>query len=54
MHVISIWVCTGDKVETAINIGRSCLLLTHKMNREDGSLFVVGDAPSDIWCDEKD
>ena len=38
---ISIWVLTGDKVETAINIGRSCRLLTNQMNREDGSLFVV-------------
>eukprot|EP01083_Nonionella_stella_P154256 496795_1 len=38
---ISIWVLTGDKVETAINIGRSCRLLSARMNREDGSLFVV-------------
>eukprot|EP01083_Nonionella_stella_P318754 1166768_1 len=29
------------KVETAINIGRSCRLLSARMNREDGSLFVV-------------
>ena len=28
---IKIWVCTGDKVETAINIGRSCNLLTARM-----------------------
>ena len=38
---ISIWVLTGDKVETAINIGRSCRLLSPKMNREDGSLYVI-------------
>jgi magnesium-transporting ATPase (P-type) len=28
---IKIWVCTGDKQETAINIGYSCKLLTAKM-----------------------
>ncbi len=38
---ISIWVLTGDKVETAINIGRSCRLLSPKMNREDGSLYII-------------
>lgn len=26
------WVLTGDKVETAINIGYSCELLTNEMN----------------------
>ena len=26
------WVLTGDKVETAINIGFSCKLLNHEMN----------------------
>ena len=26
------WVLTGDKVETAINIGHSCKLLHHDMN----------------------
>jgi len=29
---IQIWVLTGDKVETAINIGFSCELLTNDMN----------------------
>jgi len=38
---ISIWVLTGDKVETAINIGRSAKLLSNKMNRLDGSLYVI-------------
>lgn len=28
---INIWVLTGDKKETAINIGYSCRLLTHGM-----------------------
>jgi len=29
---IQLWVLTGDKVETAINIGFSCRLLHHEMN----------------------
>ena len=29
---IKIWVLTGDKQETAINIGFACALLTHKQN----------------------
>jgi len=29
---IKVWVLTGDKVETAINIGQSCQLLTQKQN----------------------
>jgi magnesium-transporting ATPase (P-type) len=29
---IQIWVLTGDKIETAINIGFSCQLLTNDMN----------------------
>lgn len=28
---INVWVLTGDKQETAINIGYSCKLLTHGM-----------------------
>ncbi len=36
---IKIWVCTGDKVETAINIGRSCRLLTPRMRGKN--LLVV-------------
>jgi magnesium-transporting ATPase (P-type) len=31
---IKLWMLTGDKVETAINIGRSCRLLTPKMDRK--------------------
>lgn len=27
---IKVWVLTGDKVETAINIGQSCQLLTRE------------------------
>ena len=37
----SIWLLKGDKVEMAINIERSCRLLSPKMNREDGSLYVM-------------
>ena len=33
---IKIWVLTGDKQETAINIGYSCRLLT-----EDMKIFIV-------------
>lgn len=29
---IQVWVLTGDKVETAINIGTSCRLLDSEMN----------------------
>jgi len=29
---IKVWVLTGDKVETAINIGFSCKLLSNHMN----------------------
>jgi magnesium-transporting ATPase (P-type) len=29
---IKVWVLTGDKVETAINIGYSCKLLNSEMN----------------------
>jgi phospholipid-transporting ATPase len=30
---IKVWVLTGDKVETAINIGYSCKLLDNDMNQ---------------------
>ena len=29
---VQLWVLTGDKVETAINIGYSCQLLNDEMN----------------------
>lgn len=35
---IQLWVLTGDKVETAINIGHSCQLLNDKMN-----MFVLNE-----------
>lgn len=35
---IKIWVLTGDKIETAINIGFSCKLLNNEMEK----LFVDG------------
>ena len=34
---IQVWVLTGDKVETAINIGHACKLLDSKMN-----MFILG------------
>ena len=43
---IKIWVLTGDKQETAINIGYSCQLLTDELTEEpfivDGESFEVG------------
>ena len=38
------WVLTGDKVETAINIGQSCQLLT----KEQNWLALKGDKPVKI------
>lgn len=42
---IKIWVLTGDKQETAINIGYSCQLLTDELLEEpfivDGTSFEV-------------
>lgn len=35
---IKVWVLTGDKIETAINIGFSCGLLDNKMHQ----LLVTG------------
>ena len=41
---IKIWVLTGDKQETAINIGYSCKLLTEEMR-----VFVVDeDTPEGV------
>ena len=39
---IKIWVLTGDKQETAVNIGYSCKLLT-----EDMRVFVVDEDTSE-------
>jgi magnesium-transporting ATPase (P-type) len=39
---VHVWVLTGDKVETAINIGQSCELLT----KEQNWLCLQGDNPS--------
>jgi magnesium-transporting ATPase (P-type) len=41
---IKVWVLTGDKIETAINIGFSCKLLNDKME-----LYVL-DATSKADC----
>jgi len=38
---LNVWVLTGDKVETAINIGRSCHLITDEMHTQDKSLIVI-------------
>ena len=46
---IKTWVLTGDKVETAINIGYSCKLLTEEMDVQQVRqfFFVRG------WCVER-
>ena len=42
---LKLWVLTGDKIETAINIGYSCELLDHQMNQ-----FVIdGERSLDIY-----
>jgi magnesium-transporting ATPase (P-type) len=41
---VKVWVLTGDKVETAINIGQSCQLLT----KEQNWLALKGDKPVKI------
>lgn len=41
---IKVWVLTGDKIETAINIGFSCKLLSDKME-----LYVI-DAKNKADC----
>ena len=42
---IKVWVLTGDKVETAINIGYSCGLLNNKMEQ-----YVINtDNLDEIW-----
>ncbi|KAM0323107.1 hypothetical protein ACHAQA_008957 [Verticillium albo-atrum] len=53
---IKLWVLTGDKVETAINIGFSCNLLNNDMElihmkiEEDES----GDTPDDVFLNQVD
>jgi magnesium-transporting ATPase (P-type) len=42
---IKVWVLTGDKVETAINIGYSCKLLNNDMNQ----FIINGDTPRTIF-----
>ena len=39
---IKLWVLTGDKMETAENIGFACNLLTEEMNRS----YIDGDSPA--------
>ncbi|PKU43204.1 phospholipid-transporting atpase hypothetical protein [Limosa lapponica baueri] len=41
---IKIWILTGDKQETAINIGHSCKLL-----RKNMGLIVINEGSLDIW-----
>ena len=47
---IKIWVLTGDKQETAINIGYSCQLLTDDLAEEpfivDGETYEVSSTPN--------
>ena len=48
---IKIWVLTGDKVETAINIGRSCHLLTPRMRGKNLLVIDIGTFASWRACD---
>ena len=40
---INVWVLTGDKQETAINIGHSCRLITQNM-----PLIVINEGSLDV------
>jgi magnesium-transporting ATPase (P-type) len=42
---IKVWVLTGDKVETAINIGYSCRLLNNEMNQ----FIINGETPRIVF-----
>ena len=42
---IKVWVLTGDKIETAINIGYSCRLLNNDMNQ----FIINGDTPRQVF-----
>jgi magnesium-transporting ATPase (P-type) len=42
---IKVWVLTGDKVETAINIGYSCRLLNNDMSQ----FIINGDSPRAVF-----
>lgn len=47
---INVWVLTGDKQETAINIGYSCKLISHPM-----PLIIVNEDSLDVsMIDNKD
>ncbi|EDQ89125.1 uncharacterized protein MONBRDRAFT_8524 [Monosiga brevicollis MX1] len=48
---IKIWVCTGDKQETAINIGFSCRLLTSQMTLLVANEYTHSDCAR--WLDEQ-
>lgn len=47
---INVWVLTGDKVETAMNIGQSCQLLT----RDQNWLMLKGQVPRDLRSEIND
>ena len=38
---IKVWVLTGDKIETAVNIGYSCRLLTEDTN----PIYLIDERP---------
>lgn len=42
---INVWVLTGDKQETAINIGYSCKLISHGMD-----LIILNEDSLDVSC----
>lgn len=45
---IKVWVLTGDKLETAINIGLACNLLEAEMERKNNLLRIEGDTLSSV------
>lgn len=51
---IKFWVLTGDKVETARSIGKSCHLITHGMKEikiDASSIKDVEDQLNNAWAD---
>lgn len=42
---IKVWVLTGDKVETAINIGYSCRLLNNEINQ----FIINATTPKEVY-----
>lgn len=45
---MSVWVLTGDKLETAINIGMACNLLESEMEQTGNLLRITGETVNDV------